>query len=189
MKLPAGNLKPTPHKIQYPRVIEECIELLTPTISEKLPKGKKYLTRWLCLKLIDGDPKILASLSKNLDFSLLDNSEINLKLIAIKAKLSNENIQNTDNFRDQIVSSIVFEAETLTSDACTFEKDAYNEKDRKIDKILTSKKFGIPIMVAFLGLIFWITIIGANYPSSLLSNLFSWIKEGFLFLLNYIHFP
>ena len=159
MKLLAGNLKPAPHKIQYPRVIEECIELLTPLISEKLPKEKAYLTRWLCLKLIDGDPKILASLSKSLGFSLLDNSEINLKLIAIKAKLSNENIQNMDNFRDQIVSSIVFEAEAVASDVCSFEKDAYNEKDRKIDKILTSKKFGIPIMIAFLGLLLLVQII------------------------------
>ena len=29
----------------------------------------------------------------------------------------------------------------------------YNSRDKKIDKILTSKKFGIPIMLLFLGII------------------------------------
>ena len=45
-------------------------------------------------------------------------------------------------------------------------------KNLKIDKILTSKIFGIPIMIAMLGVIFWITIVGANYPSKLLSKIF-----------------
>ncbi len=44
-------------------------------------------------------------------------------------------------------------------------------RDKRIDDIITSKKFGIPIMLALLGLIFWITIQGANIPSQLLSDI------------------
>ena len=44
-------------------------------------------------------------------------------------------------------------------------------RDKKIDDIVTSKKFGIPIMLALLGLIFWITIQGANMPSQILAEL------------------
>ncbi|HOA19288.1 MAG TPA: ferrous iron transporter B [Sedimentibacter sp.] len=44
-------------------------------------------------------------------------------------------------------------------------------RDKKIDDIVTSKKFGIPIMLALLGLIFWITIQGANIPSQILADL------------------
>lgn len=172
----SGKLKPAPHKIQYSRVVEECISLLEPIIKEKLPPEKAYLTRWVCLKLIDGDAKILDSIEKNLKIDLLEDIGLNLKLIQIKAKLSNENIKGIDDFRDVIVSSIVFEAEALSSDSCHYRNSSYNERDRKIDKILTSKKFGIPIMIFFLGIIFWITIVGANYPSSLLSDLFSFIK-------------
>ena len=51
--------------------------------------------------------------------------------------------------------------------------------DRKIDKILTSKTFGIPIMLLFLGIIFWITIIGANYPSQLLSTFFNFLENSY----------
>lgn len=184
-----GKIISCPHKVSYSTAIEDCINILEPTIREKLDPSKHYLSRWICLKLIDGDKKILDSISKNLHISLLEDTSIGLKLIQIKSKLSSSGIDSVDNFRDEIVSSIIFAAETLSSDVCTFEKDTYNERDRKIDKILTSKKFGIPIMLLFLGVIFWITIVGANYPSQLLSNLFAWIKDGLIFGLNTLHSP
>lgn len=53
-------------------------------------------------------------------------------------------------------------------------------RDKKIDDIVTSKRFGIPIMLALLGLIFWITIQGANIPSQILSDLLF----GFQYKLN-----
>lgn len=184
-----GTITPTPHKVMYSKVIEECVNLLSPTVSEILPKEKSYLVRWCCLKLIDGNEKILSSIEKNLKVNLLNDINISLKLIQIKSKLSEENISSSDEFRDAIVSNIVFEAETLAKDACHYSNEAYQERDRKIDKILTSKKFGIPIMILFLGLIFWITIVVANYPSEWLSTLFGFIKEKLLLALNYINSP
>ena len=62
-------------------------------------------------------------------------------------------------------------------------------RDRKIDKILTSKTFGFPIMILFLGLIFWITIVGANYPSQVLFSFFSWFQEKLLMFANWINAP
>lgn len=44
-------------------------------------------------------------------------------------------------------------------------------RDKKIDDIITSKKFGIPIMLALLGFVFWITITGANIPSQILAEI------------------
>ncbi len=47
--------------------------------------------------------------------------------------------------------------ETISKDVCKLKKKIILGRDRKIDKILTSKlTFGIPIMILFLGLIFWI---------------------------------
>ena len=62
-------------------------------------------------------------------------------------------------------------------------------RDRKIDRILTSKIFGFPIMLIFLGLIFWITIVGANYPSQALFSLFSWFQEKLIIFSNFINCP
>lgn len=47
----------------------------------------------------------------------------------------------------------------------TVKEETYNKKTLKIDKIVTSKKYGILIMLLTLGIILWITIIGANYIS------------------------
>ncbi|GAE87132.1 ferrous iron transport protein B [Acetivibrio straminisolvens JCM 21531] len=68
-------------------------------------------------------------------------------------------------------------SEEVCSSVITFENNQYDHVDRKIDKILTSRVFGIPVMIAMLGVIFWITITGANYPSQMLSTLFFMIEE------------
>ena len=89
---------------------------------------------------------------------------------------------------EEKVSIIMKRAEEITREVCTYENQDYGARDRKIDKILTSKKFGIPIMILFLGVIFWITIVGANYPSQLLFDLFNWIQDKLIILQNtYIH--
>lgn len=49
--------------------------------------------------------------------------------------------------------------------------------DRKLDKIVTSRIFGFPLMFILLLLIFWLTMTGANYPSSVLSSFFSMLEE------------
>ncbi len=51
------------------------------------------------------------------------------------------------------------------------------ERDRRLDKILTSKATGIPVMLLLCGLLFWITAVGANYPSEGLSALFEMMKH------------
>lgn len=43
-----------------------------------------------------------------------------------------------------------------------------------LDKILVSRRRGVPIMLALLFLILWLTIWGANYPSQLLETCFDW---------------
>ena len=46
-----------------------------------------------------------------------------------------------------------------------------HRRDRILDRVFTSRRFGIPVMLLLLGLIFWLTIAGANLPSQLLSGL------------------
>ena len=52
--------------------------------------------------------------------------------------------------------------------------------ERQLYQILTSKRFGFPIMILVLSIILWLTIQGANYPSGLLSTLFLEIIYPFL---------
>lgn len=50
-------------------------------------------------------------------------------------------------------------------------------RDRRIDKVLTSRVLGFPIMLALLALVFFITITGANYPSQLLSDVLFKVQD------------
>lgn len=82
------------------------------------------------------------------------------------------------NYEEKGTEDLAIEAEQI-AEVVVKKKDTIYERDRKIDRVLTSKKFGIPIMIAMLGVIFWITIVGANYPSEFLSWIFG-IGKGYL---------
>lgn len=177
-----------PKKIEYLPIIEECIDLLYDEVEKILPIDRKYLTRWVCLKLIDKDEKIIHSIEKNLKIDITNHINLKVKLEKIKGILESEHISK-ENVQDKIISSIIFRAENVAQDSVDYENKRYHNKDRKIDQILTSKKWGIPIMIAFLGIIFWITITGANYPSQLLSQFFGWIQEKLVYIFEYMGAP
>lgn len=88
-------------------------------------------------------------------------------------ELSNElRWQIGDEFHDNLTEAIYADAADIVKDSVQKEnRKRHFRLDAKIDKIITSKTFGFPIMFLLLGLVLWITIIGANYPSSLLANL------------------
>ena len=181
------KIHPSPIKLNYGVAIEESIEILEPLIHKQLTNAHSYLARWISIKLIEGDTKILSSISKQLNINLSSN-EILKALSLVYSRLEKSNIKK-ETFNDKIISEIFFNAEMLAKSVCSYNKGSYSNIDRKADKILTSKKYGIPIMLLFLGLIFWLTIVGANYPSELLSSFFAYIQEKLLSFLNYIGSP
>ena len=155
------QILPSPKKIEYLPYIEDAIDILEKQIIKILPEDRKYISRWIALKAIDEDERILKSIEENFNMDFRNNDKIKIAKEEVEMIIEN-NGSNRNNIKDKIISSIIFKAENIANDVLEYENDSYNNKDRKIDKILTSKKFGIPIMLAFLGLIFWLTITGAN---------------------------
>ena len=195
---------PNPKKIKYSSQIEENIDILEQELINTYEENEQEnyrgiplaleenkisekLYRWISIKIIDGEEKILETIQQKLNINL-EKENIKECTANIKNNLEKLGITNK-NFRDKIVSKIVKKAEEVSQQVCSFEDRDYSGRDRKIDKILTSKKFGIPIMILFLGLIFWLTIVGANYPSELLFNLFNSIQSKLINFANYIHSP
>ncbi len=103
----------------------------------------------------------------------------------ICVSIDNKNVQVFDEMEQE---EIVKEAEKIAGMVIT-KNDSLNERDRKIDKIVTSKKFGIPIMIAMLAVIFWLTIVGANYPSKFLSWIFGIGRDNLESLLYFFKLP
>ncbi len=77
-----------------------------------------------------------------------------------------------ENFHDHLMETIYANATAIAerSVTTTTEKPKFSF-DRALDRIVTSPLLGFPIMFLVLAVVFWITIEGANAPSSLLSNL------------------
>jgi ferrous iron transport protein B len=98
---------------------------------------------------------------------------MNQKNINHIIELSNElRWQIGDDFHDNLTESIYADAADIVKDTVQVDDSKKRFRlDSKIDKIVTSKVFGFPIMFLILAIVLWLTIIGANYPSSLLANL------------------
>lgn len=94
-----------------------------------------------------------------------------------------------EEWREQIAKCRMDTAEKIHKHAVTLSSICPDQKDRKLDKILTGKWSGYPIMVLFLILVLYLTIVGANYPSELLAKGFYWIQGRLMELAVYLHVP
>jgi len=173
--------KEQPNIISYPKELEKAIEGLEERLKGKDIKGLN--PRFVSLKLLDSDSSMKASLSSYFQEDFTKQEEIKEYL-----KTLEETIPQRKR-KDMLVSAIVQTCETIYRQTVTLENINYHQKDAKIDRILTSKITGIPIMLILLGIIFWITIAGANYPSELLSNLLFQLEPKLLALFQYLHAP
>jgi ferrous iron transport protein B len=79
-------------------------------------------------------------------------------------------------FREEAVKSLYAEAERLAARAVRRAGTAPRDLDQRIDRLVTSPVFGLPIMLGLLAGVFWLTIAGANVPSALLAQAFFWIE-------------
>lgn len=188
-KVCIGKKYCSPNIIKYEPIIEDSILSINSEIEKVNNYKFKYANRWICIKLLDGNSNLINSIEDNLNINL-HTDNINNKLNELNKSLYEDNTNsNSKSVTDSIVSTIMKKSEELSNSVCTFKNKEYNSRNKKIDKILTSKKYGIPIMLVFLGLIFWLTIVGANYPSQILSNFFNYIQDKLLHLFNFLHVP
>ncbi len=79
--------------------------------------------------------------------------------------------------RDRLVDSIYTDAGDLSRRFVTVSRDRRTDYDRALDRIITSRIFGLPLMFLGLAAIFWVTVAGANVPSSLLANALFKVEE------------
>ena len=77
-----------------------------------------------------------------------------------------------DDFHDNLAEGIYADAAEIVKGSVHSNDNSNRVRlDAKIDKIITSKTWGFPLMFFILAVVLWLTIVGANYPSSMLANL------------------
>lgn len=91
----------------------------------------------------------------------------------VEALVENNSIKTTDQKNVTgfpPLSSFVHAAEQIAAETVTVDA-RIPDRDRRIDAILTSRRYGIPIMLALIAFVFFLTITGANVPSEWLAYL------------------
>lgn len=86
-------------------------------------------------------------------------------------------IEDNESIRDNMVESIYHKAESISQNSVSKNTSKKYMLDTRLDNLLTSRLTGYPIMFLLLGLIFWITIAGANIPSAMLSDMFFYFEN------------
>ena len=163
-----------PYKVKYSAEIERAIALVEPE-ARRLSCGK-INSRWLALKLLDGDNSLINEICGCLGDNFLQNPALFAALSQARETLQKTGI-TPEKLKDSTVSAIVAAAEDICRGAVTYEKRQYSGLDRRLDRLLTGKLTAYPVMLLLLAFIFWLTITGANYPSELLSRLFAFIGD------------
>lgn len=135
-----------------------CVNLLDQAKNKKISVDLKKLEELLGVSVVGTCGHKKQSIKPLL--SAIDN------LFLKKDQSNSYNSLYPTPLEDINAESIVKKAEEIAKAVVKQDENCHN-LDRKLDKIITSKAFGYPIMLLFLGLIFWITISGANYPSAL----------------------
>jgi ferrous iron transport protein B len=92
-------------------------------------------------------------------------------------------------FRDEIVKSLYSEAEKVANRAVKTRDDKKYDLDQRIDRVITSPIYGLPIMFLVLAAIIWVTVIGANVVSAWIAMPLFWIGEQGKALFELIGMP
>lgn len=166
-------------KFLYDKEIEDVIEKMEKTLNKYTENDNN---RFFALKLLEGNPSFNKQIYDYLNIKQTDKEIIEKVITNCNNYLKTNKIKD---YQYKMICSVVKRNNEIVKKV----SNNTNMAISKIDKVLTSKYFGIPLMIMFLGIILWLTISGSNYPSSLLSKLLFYINDLISEFLNLIHTP
>lgn len=171
-------------KVRYNQYVEDAIKVISDAI---ILDDSSINKRWVALNLLRDDEllrdKIEEELMIDLSDEKIDNSIKQARTLLLDGDITINEID------DVLTESINNEASLISSKVVSYLNKDYAKKDRRLDKILTKKSTGIPIMIILFAFIFWLTITGSNYPSMLLQGVLFKFENVLFNLFSYLHIP
>lgn len=163
-----------PAAVRYPEPVEQAIAAVEPLVRARV--GGRLPSRWLSLQLLDPDEALLSEVDRFLGCAFSGDAVLEHALASVRESLLCQGI-DSERLKDMIVSALVGEAESVCTAAVRCDRETYGVFDQRLDRLLTSRATGYPVMLLLLAFILWLTIVGANYPSQLLSDALFWVQE------------
>jgi len=162
-----GNLTIVPRKPRYRKEIESAIWRVEETLRDLLPKAflEKYPSRWVALKLLEQDEEIIRKCRKEAKDEAHLFSIVNKEIERITKILGDDPETLIADQRYGFASGAFKEAVKITY------TDRISLTDQ-IDKVLTSRLFGIPFFILIIWGSFQLTFTLGEIPMR-------WIEAGF----------
>lgn len=170
------NKTETACTVRYLSPVENALSELIPAAEKVIPGINP---RWSALRLLEDRNSFSDDIYKNTGIDISGSDTVKKALDKTQEIIHDAEI-SSERLRDIIASCIVLTAEDICNGCITADSDKYRERDLKADKILTGRLFGIPVMIALLAFVFWLTISAANVPSAMLSSFFMSCEEKLL---------
>ena len=154
-----------PYRVEYPAPVERAVAALLPLAGE--PGGPA--PRFAALRLLEGEQSI--------------TERAGPELLAVARHQLEEQGLDAEQLHDILAAALVGAGERICARAVENAGCGYGRRDRRIDRIVTSRLWGYPLMIALLALIFFLTISGANVPSQWLAKGLFWVEDALAALL------
>jgi len=182
-----GAVQPTPRRMSsHPPEVERAIAEVAPAIAAAYPGLPN--ARWVALRLLNADERVLQAVRTGELAALVPTGaeapvapafaggggvgEGEPAVTALLDALVDTRWRLSPDFHDKLTAGLFSEAERITAAVqVTGLRRMRVDLDKQLDRLLTSRWTGFPLMILLLALVFWITIAGANVPSAMLATL------------------
>jgi ferrous iron transport protein B len=171
---PAGPGVPV-RRPTYPPEVEATLGEVVSAVGAAFPGLPN--ARWVALRLLQGDQRIEDAVRAG---ELGDPEGGGPGATAVSAELTARLLKVVDrlrwrlphSFQDRLTEGLYTTAEQIAERVeLRGVRRVKFDLDRTLDRVLTSRVFGFPVMLVMLTVVFWLTIAGANVPSAMLAEL------------------
>jgi len=169
-----GERATSPYRLpEYPAEVESALGEVVPRVEAAFPGLPN--ARWVALRLLQGDPRIEAAVRGG-ELADYSSSPATAGATPEPTGLLFEVVDRlrwrlSYSFQDSLSEGFFAAAAEITARVeLRGIRRAKFDFDRQLDRLLTSRTFGFPVMLLLLTLVFWITVAGANVPSGLLAE-------------------
>ena len=150
----AGRGGSVPQPVRYPQAVEAAVDRLAPLLRRQ---GREN-SRWHALRLLEAGEQPATPQER----ALVEDAWKSHSLQWFADALSAAQAQAAEDLARQVVAGL---------------GKGYSPRDRKLDRLFTGRWTAFPVMALLLLAILWLTMVGANAPSQLLSQGFSQLGE------------
>ena len=169
--LSSSGIRPAP--VTYPAPIERAIARLQPLIR---PLSGELSSRWLALQLLEGS-RLRWNISDTLTAAVAEQQALLVEQGFSPAAL-----------QDAVSTAVSTTSHRLCHTVVRYAPRSH-DRDRRVDRVVTSRRFGYPLMVLLLAGVLWLTVVGANTPSQWLATGLFWVQDRLTDLFRALNAP